>query len=50
MWGQLGIPGEPPGVDFEKQVVLSLVIGHSGSCPRTRLDDVVFDGSTGLRR
>ncbi|MET0696930.1 MAG: hypothetical protein ABWZ58_05835 [Acidimicrobiia bacterium] len=45
MWGQLGIPGEPPGVDFEKQVVLSLVIGHSGSCPRTRLDDVVVDDS-----
>ena len=44
MWGQLGIPGEPPVVDFEKQMVLSLVVGHSGSCPRTRLDDVVVDG------
>ena len=45
MWRRLGIPGEPTGVDFEKQVVLSLVIGHSGSCPRTRLDDVVVDGT-----
>ena len=32
-------------VDFEKHVVFSLVIGHSGSCPRTRLDDVIVDGS-----
>ena len=45
MWGQLGMPGAPPVVDFESHVVLSLVIGHSGSCPRTRLDDVVVDGS-----
>lgn len=45
MWSQLGIPGAPPGVDFEKQVVFSIVVGHSGSCPRTRLDDVVVDGS-----
>jgi hypothetical protein len=45
MWGQLGMPGEPPVVDFESEVVFSLVIGHSGSCPRTRLDDVVVDGS-----
>jgi hypothetical protein len=44
MWDQLGIQEEPPRVDFQKQVVLALVIGHSGSCPRTRLDDVVVDG------
>ena len=45
MWDQLGLTEDPPVVDFEKQVVFSLVIGHSGSCPRTRLDDVVVDGS-----
>lgn len=44
MWDQLGITGEPPVVDYEKQVVFSLVIGHSSSCPDTRLDDVVVDG------
>ena len=45
MWGRLGLAGDPPVVDFEEHVVFSLVIGHSGSCPRTRLDDVIVDGS-----
>lgn len=44
VWGRLGLEGEAPAVDFDRQVVFYLVIGHSGSCPDTRLDDVVVDG------
>jgi len=45
VWGQLGLEGTPPSVDFDQQVALYLVIGHSGSCPETRLDDLVVDGA-----
>jgi len=44
VWKELGLEGVAPVVDFDRQVVFSLVIGHSGSCPDTRLDDVVVDG------
>jgi hypothetical protein len=44
-WEQLGIDGTPPVVDFDRQLALYLVIGHSGSCPETRLDDLVVEGS-----
>jgi hypothetical protein len=43
VWGQLGLEGRPAEVDFERQVALYLVIGHSGSCPETRLDDIVVE-------
>ncbi|HEX2404975.1 MAG TPA: hypothetical protein VHM29_09750, partial [Acidimicrobiia bacterium] len=44
VWTQLGLEGNPPVVDFDRQLVFYLVIGHSGSCPDTRLDDVSIDG------
>ena len=44
LWGLLGIRTALPEVDFEKQVVLVLVMGYSGSCPVTRLDDIVVEG------
>ena len=43
VWEQLGLEGDPPIVDFDRRVVFYLVIGHSGSCPDTRLDDVLVD-------
>jgi len=43
-WKQLGLVGAPPAVDLDQKVGLYLVIGHSGSCPETRFDDVVVDG------
>lgn len=42
LWGDLGGAGAAPEVDFEKQIVVGLEIGHSGSCPQTRLDGVEF--------
>ena len=45
IWGRLGIRDPAPEVDFDDQVTLVLVIGHSSSCPETRLDDVVVEGS-----
>jgi hypothetical protein len=44
-WEELGIGGPPPVVDFDRQLALYLVTGHSGSCPETRLDDMVVDGN-----
>jgi len=44
VWGQLGLEGSPPTVEFDRQVALYLVTGHSSSCPETRLDDVAVDG------
>lgn len=41
---KLGVTGEPSPVDFEQQVVLVLVHGHSGSCPDTRLDAILVEG------
>ncbi|HEY6627941.1 MAG TPA: hypothetical protein VI193_03045 [Acidimicrobiia bacterium] len=43
IWEEVGITDPMPEVDFEKQIVLVLVVGHSSSCPETRLDDVVVE-------
>lgn len=39
LWAGLG-GGAPPPVDFGPSIVVAVEIGHSGSCPVTRLDDV----------
>jgi hypothetical protein len=46
LWADIGLPGEPPAVDFDTEVVAWFGPAVSGSCPEIRMDDVVFDGAT----
>ena len=32
-WKRFGLGGTPPGIDFEKEVVMLVGFGESGSCP-----------------
>lgn len=50
LWVEIGLPGEPPAVDFATEVVLWLGPAVSGSCPEIRLDDVVLDDATATVR
>jgi hypothetical protein len=43
LWAQLGLRGDPPAVDFDRELVLYFNHGTSGSCPKIRLDNVVVD-------
>jgi len=43
LWQELGEGSEPP-VDFDVEIAVAAEIGHSSSCPETRLDDVVAQG------
>jgi hypothetical protein len=42
LWLELG-KGAEPLVDFDSEIAVAVEIGHSSSCPETRLDDVVVD-------
>jgi hypothetical protein len=41
LWSDVGLGGEPPGVDFESEVVIWFGAVYGSSCPELRLDDVV---------
>lgn len=43
LWDEIGLGGEPPAVDFEREVVVWFGPAVSGSCSDIRLDDVVVD-------
>lgn len=48
LWAEARLRGDPPPVDFEKEVVVWFGAVHGSSCPRLRLDDVVVDLETPL--
>jgi hypothetical protein len=48
LWKQAGMPGTPPGVDFDDHVVVWFAEAHGSSCPERRLDDVIVDVDAGL--
>ena len=48
LWKQSGLPGEPPAVDFEREVAIWFGHVYGGSCPNQRLDDVVVDEARAL--
>lgn len=50
MWAEIGLDGDPPPVDFEREVAVSFGHGISSSCPELRLDDVEIDGDTVFSR
>lgn len=39
LWWGMGLPGEPPAVDFDQEIVVRFITGVSGTCPW-----IVFDG------
>lgn len=43
LWAVVGLPGDPPAVDFESEVVIWFGAVYGSSCPDLRLDDVVVD-------
>ena len=43
LWTDIGLPGEPPAVDFRAEVVIWFGAVYGSSCPNLRLDDVVVD-------
>lgn len=45
LWLELGGVAEPPPVSFDTDIVLAIEVGHSGSCPETRLDAIETQGS-----
>jgi hypothetical protein len=50
LWAEIGLPGDPPAVDFATEVVLWFGPAVSGSCDEIRLDDVVLDEETAIMR
>lgn len=44
LWLEFGQGTEPP-VDFEVEIAVALEIGHSSSCPETRLDGVIIEAT-----
>ncbi len=44
MWAAIGLDGDAPSVDFEREVAVSFGHGIGSSCPELRLDDVEIDG------
>lgn len=48
MWATLELPGEPPAVDFEREIVVLFGATVSGSCPEIRFDGVGVDRAAGL--
>lgn len=43
LWAAVGLPGDPPAVDFESEVVIWFGAVYGSSCPDLRLDDVRVD-------
>ena len=50
LWAEIGLPGDPPAVDFATEVVLWFGPAVSGSCDEIRLDDVDLDEETATVR
>jgi hypothetical protein len=48
LWDRIGLSGDRPEVDFDKEIVLWFGAVHGSSCPRLRLDDVVVDADRSL--
>jgi hypothetical protein len=48
LWAEVGVPGDPPAVDFGSEVVIWFGAVYGSSCPDLRLDDVVVDRDVGL--
>jgi hypothetical protein len=48
LWAQIGLPGDPPAVDFQSEVAIWFGAVHGSSCPRLRLDDVVLDADNAI--
>ena len=48
LWTGLGLPGEPPDVDFEREVVIWFGAVFGSSCPELRLERVVVDHEAAL--
>ncbi len=46
LWTTIGVDDPLPDVDFINEVVIWFGAVYGSSCPNTRLDDVVVDGST----
>lgn len=44
LWRTLELPGSPPAVDFDREIVLHFGPAVSGSCPDIRLDGVQIEG------
>jgi hypothetical protein len=43
LWAEIGLPGSPPDVNFDSEVVIWFGAVYGSSCPNLRLDDVVVD-------
>lgn len=48
LWTRSGLPGDPPTVDFEREVAIWFAHVYGGSCPDQRLDDVIVDRERAL--
>jgi hypothetical protein len=48
LWAEVGLAGEQPAVDFEKEVAIWFGTVHSGSCPRMRFNEVLVDEQRSL--
>jgi hypothetical protein len=44
LWRTLGLDGEPPAVDFGREIVVHFGPAVSGSCSNIRLDGLLFEG------
>ncbi len=40
LWTRIEASGSPPDVDFLNEIVVAFEVGHSGSCPETRLETI----------
>lgn len=43
VWLEMDLGAQVPEVDLLNQIAIALTTWHSGSCPETRLDDVIVD-------
>jgi hypothetical protein len=48
LWVKLRLDGEPPAVDFDRELVLHFGPAVSGSCAHIRLDGIVVDDEHGI--
>jgi len=48
LWRTIGLPGDPPPVDFQSEVAVWFGAVFGSSCPNLRLDDVVVDAGRAL--
>lgn len=48
LWADVGLAGDPPAVDFVREVVIWFGAVHGSSCPNIRFDGVVVDRAIGL--